>query len=172
MAPHSYQWLGIILCLGKRPTEAIQLLRRALQMEPNWIANHFLGESHRLAGDYEEAIAYGRTAVELSGRHPRALGQYGVALVSGGEREVATNVYDELVARSRSEHGAPVYVAGLCAALGKMDEAFQFLERAYETRDSWCIHLRAAPLVDPLRADPRFQALLRRMNFPETASES
>ncbi len=169
MDPHSYQWLGIILCPGKRPSEAIPLLRRALQMEPNWVANHFLGESHRLAGDYEEAIEYGRTAVELSGRHPWALGEYGVALVSDGERESATNVYDELVARSRS-HGAPVHVAGLCAALGKMDEAFQFLERAYETRDSWCIHLRAAPLVDRLRADPRFDAHLRRMSFPDTDS--
>ena len=78
-------------------------------------------------------------------------------------------MYDELVARSRS-HGAPVHVAGLCAALGKMDEAFQFLERAYETRDSWCIHLRAAPLVDRLRADPRFDAHLRRMSFPDTDS--
>ena len=170
MDPHAYQWLGIILCLGKRPSEAIQPLRAALQMEPNWVATHYLGESYRLVGDHEEAIAHGRTAVELSGRHAWALAEYGLALVLCGERESATNVYDELVVRSRSEHGAPVHVAGPCAALGKTDEAFQFLERAYETRSSWCIHLRSAPLVDPLRADPRFQALLHRMNFPETAT--
>ncbi len=104
--------------------------------------------------DDQQATEQNRIAIERSGRHPWALSEYGVALVQVGERESATDVYDELVVRSRSGYGAPGRVAGLCAALGKTDEAFRFLERGYETRDAWCIHLRADPNFDLLRPDP------------------
>ena len=50
MDPHSHQWLGIILCLGNRPSDAIEPLHRALEIEGNWIANHYLGLSYRLTG--------------------------------------------------------------------------------------------------------------------------
>ena len=122
-------------------TEAIPLLHEALKGERNWIANHYLGLSYRLTGDYQLAIDQGEAAIEFSGRQPWALAEYGVTLTQGGQQEAATAVYDELVARSRTGQGAPVHMAGLCVALGRVDEDFQFLERAYAAHESWCIHL-------------------------------
>jgi hypothetical protein len=53
------------------------------------------------------------------------------------------------------------------AGLGDKDQAFYWLEKAFEERDSaWFPMIKVSPLSDPLRSDPRFQALLRRMNFP------
>ena len=51
-------------------------------------------------------------------------------------------------------------------ALGKLDRAFELLDRAYDTRDVWCIFLSTMPDFDAVRSDPSFQALLRRMSFP------
>ena len=53
------------------------------------------------------------------------------------------------------------------AALGEYDEAMEELERSFEDRDGNLISLAVAPRYDPLRGDPRFQGLIRRMNFPE-----
>ena len=94
----------------------------------------------------------------LSGRHPWTVAELGLSLVASGDTAGAHTMCDELIHRSRDEHGAPVYVAALLGALGDTDEAFAFLERGYRTRDSWCIHLNRAPHFDPLRADPRFHA--------------
>ncbi len=58
------------------------------------------------------------------------------------------------------------FVADIYIGLGEIDEAFQWLEKAREEQSVW-LYLRIDPRYDPLRSDPRFQDLLRRMNFPE-----
>ena len=58
-------------------------------------------------------------------------------------------------------------IARICTGLGETDEAFQWLEKAYEQRDSDMVWLKTWPGFDSLRSDPHFQDLLRRMNFPE-----
>ncbi len=54
------------------------------------------------------------------------------------------------------------------ALLGEADQAFAWLERAYEERDHDLVFLQTDPTLDPLRSDPRFQDLLRRIGFPES----
>ena len=51
--------------------------------------------------------------------------------------------------------------------LGDNDAALGWLEKAYQDRNSWMVYTNVSPQLDPLRSDPRFQDLLRRMNFPE-----
>ena len=58
-------------------------------------------------------------------------------------------------------------MAFLQAELGNLDEAFRWLDEAYGLRDSYLLWIKTSPDYDPLRSDPRFQDLLRRMNFPE-----
>ena len=79
----------------------------------------------------------------------------------------AVALCDELTVRSRSEKGAPFLHGALCLALGKVDRAFELLDRAYETRDTWCLHMRTPPYFDTVSSDPRFQEILSRMNFPK-----
>jgi len=54
-----------------------------------------------------------------------------------------------------------------CVGLGEIDEAFVWLERGFQQRNGWLIHMRDNPRYDPLRTDPRYLDLVRRMNFPE-----
>jgi hypothetical protein len=61
------------------------------------------------------------------------------------------------------------YAVGIgYARLGEVDEAFAWLERAYEAHEAVLYNLKVQPLADPLRADPRFNDLLRRIGFPES----
>ncbi len=59
-------------------------------------------------------------------------------------------------------------MAGTYAQTSKTDEVFAWLERGYAQRDPQMIFLKAYPAFDPLRSDPRFQDLLRRIGFPDS----
>ena len=160
-------WNCNVLRLGGRPDDAVPQLHQALDLEPdNWIARAFLGMALRLIARPQDALEAGRRAVRDSSRHPWTLAELGITYATTGDTEQAVALHDELTARSRSEHGAPVLHAALCVALGKLDEAFELLERAYDTRDVWCLSLNTGPYFDAVRSDPRFQVLLGRMNFP------
>jgi hypothetical protein len=65
------------------------------------------------------------------------------------------------------EYVRPSRLARNYAGLGRMDEAFEWLERAYDERDGSLAFIKTDPAYDGLRSDPRFQDLLRRINFPE-----
>ena len=67
----------------------------------------------------------------------------------------------------RDRYGLAYGFAVIQNGLGEIDEAFEWLERAYQDRNAWMVFLQVVPWLDPLRSDPRFQDLLRRMNFPE-----
>jgi hypothetical protein len=69
--------------------------------------------------------------------------------------------------RAEQEYVPPTCPAVICAALGEIQQAVDLLEQAYEKRDVIMVLLKVRHQFDPLRADPRFQDLLRRMNFPD-----
>ncbi len=83
---------------------------------------------------------------------------------SGDIRE-ATAIAEELVARSSVEHGGTAHLACVCGELGKTDQAFEFLERAYEARDVWMMFLRFWHYFDSLRGDPRFDEMITRVEI-------
>lgn len=67
---------------------------------------------------------------------------------------------------SEQQYVTPYIVARIYAALGEHDEAFHWLETACQERAAWMMFLKTDPHLDSLRPDPRFQELMRRMNFP------
>ncbi len=161
-------WLGQVLaCLGRFP-DGIDRLRIALELDPtSWHANHQVGLAYQLNSNYPEAMEALQTAMALAGRHPWSLMELALAHSASGSEAQAEAIYDELVARSRGEYVSPAAISFVSAALGRTNEAFEWLERAYEERDSLLDWVKLVPHFDPLRDDPRFQDLLRRMNFPE-----
>jgi hypothetical protein len=72
------------------------------------------------------------------------------------------------IAVRRSEHRyvAPTSIAGFYAAAGERELALDWLEKGYQDRDIQMVRIKGSPRWDTLRSDPRFQALLRKMNFP------
>ena len=84
-----------------------------------------------------------------------------------GRPEEAHGVLNFLLERSTEQFIWPEIIAFVYAGLGEKDRAFEWLEKGFEGRGFWLTTLQVNPLFDPLRSDPRFQDLLRRMNFPE-----
>jgi len=84
-----------------------------------------------------------------------------------GRRDDARRVADNLTRISTQEYVDPFGVAILYTGLGDKDQAFTWLEKAYQDRSAMMVQLKVEAIFDPLRSDPRFQNLLRRMNFPE-----
>jgi tetratricopeptide (TPR) repeat protein len=171
LEPHSVSVvtrLGQFLCHVGRYEEAIPQLRKAIELDPShWYAHHMLAEAYRLNCMYPEAIAALETALALAGPHPWNLFSLAGTYAASGRTGEAEAIYDELLARSRREHVPPIVFVWLNAVLGRKDEAFEWLDRAYEERDPLLALIKHLLLCDPLRDDPRFEDLLRRMNLLE-----
>jgi serine/threonine-protein kinase len=160
--------LGQILCRVGRHEEAVTRLRRAVELDPsNWWAHWSLAEAYMMSSMYTESIAAMQTAIALAGPHPWNLSNLAVIYAASGKTAEAEAIYDELLARSRREYVQPFVFAWVSAGLGRKDEAFEWLGRAYDERDPLLAVLKHLPFFDCLREDPRFDALLKRMGLEE-----
>jgi len=115
-----------------------------------------------------EAIAGFKKAISLKGGSERSLPIAGlghVYAVSGNKSEART-VLDQLKQLSGQEYVQPTHIAQIYAGLDERDQAFAWLEKGYEERSFQMQFIKIEPRWDSLRADPRFQDLMRRMGFP------
>jgi serine/threonine-protein kinase len=162
----AHTWLGQVQSwLGQFPS-AIDRLQTALELNPtSWHANHMLGMAYRLNSNCSEAIDAFQTAISLAGRHPWSIMELGLTYLASGSRSQAEAVYDELSSRWNQEYVPPTTLSFLSAALGRFDEAFEWLERAYDERDMLMTWVKLLPHFDPLRDDPRFTVVLKTMGL-------
>ncbi len=156
-------WLGWQHWWTGQYEEAIAEARKSLEVNPNFPWGlHVLGGVYAEKAMYEEAIAAHQKAAASSPALRWALGYtYAVA----GRRDEARKVAAEL-----KKQVTPMNAWGLAeiyTALGEKDEAFRWLEVAYERRFSWMPWLGKERAFEPLRSEPRFQDLLRRMKLPK-----
>ena len=117
----------------------------------------------------EELIEALRQATILAPDDPSSLALFGWGLGLAGRRHEVLTILGKLERRRTQEYFSGFLMALVSVGLGERDQAISWLEKAAEERDWMLTFLNRCPEVDPLRADPRFHALLRRMNFPETA---
>ncbi len=163
LTPFHTAWLGGLYWYGGRYEEAIEETRKALELSPkSWSGLYVQGHTYADAGMYDEAIAVFQKAAAL---YPEEL-KYalGRAYALAGRRDEAMKILAEL----EEKEAAPFSAWGLAAlytALGKKDEAFRWLN--YEHHHAWFPWVRVDPQFFPLRDDPRFKDLLRRMNLPQ-----
>jgi serine/threonine-protein kinase len=159
-------WLGQVLAwLGRFP-EALDRLNTALELNPtSWNANHIIGMAYRLNSNHMEAIEALEKAMALAGRHPWSLMELALTYAASGSTAQAEAIHEELVSRSYGEYVPPTVLSFVCATLGRADEAFEWLERAYEERDMLMTWVNLLPHFDPLRDDPRFPLVLQKMEL-------
>ena len=147
--------------------QAIDQLMKALDLDPGFIVTRmFLGEAYEQVGMFADAIAQFQKAVDLSDRRPINLAGLGHAYAVSGNRKEARDVLEELKQRSRNEFVSARAVAEVYLALGDHDEAFAWLHAAFEQRNGWLVHMKVNQRYDVVRADPRYDALVRRLNLP------
>jgi len=147
--------------------EAIRRLRDTVSLFPEFAtAYERLGDSYVANGMDEQAIVAYQKARSLCGASAAEVVALRQAYAKSGIRGYYLWEIRRLREESKRRYVSPAAFACLFAALGEKDQAFSYLEKAYEDRDSILPGLQVDPLFDFLRSDSRFQNLLRRMNFP------
>ncbi len=155
------------LMYARRFDDAVEHLRETLRTAPNdQMALSALKSAYHVKGMYKEALEIWRTWFATKGDREaeEALSRgYAEASYSGALSSVA----EMMIERSRTTFVTPWQIATLYTRAGKNNEALVWLEKAYEAHDSNMPSISVDPIFDSMRADPRFQDLLRRMNLPE-----
>jgi serine/threonine-protein kinase len=153
---------------ARRYPEAIDQFQKTLEMDQSFSLAHLrLGLTYEQEKMFEEAIKEFQEAVNLSGANPEYIAALGHANAVAGRRGEAFKIVDELTKLSEQRNVQAYDIAVIYSGLGDSEQAFSWLEKAYQERSSNLGYLKIDPRFDPLRADPRFKSLLRRMNFPE-----
>jgi len=156
--------IGQLFYLGRDYENAAVEYSKALEMDRTDPSLHFyLAWPLEQLGRYEEAIAHHRKAVELSGGSPLYLAGLAYAYGMAGLRAEAMEIRERLL---QDPAAAPYDIALAHLGLGDHLQAVDWLEKAYEARDSHVIYINRGPRFDPLRNDPRFIRLLQRIDFP------
>ena len=159
---------GRLLAAGRYDL-ALEQVQKTLQLDPHFApARQTQGWAYLHNGKREEAIQEFQRALQLSGTEDTDLMlDLGFAYAIAGKRRETGRILDKL--KSLRERGVVPSgsIAILYGALGDSNEAFAWLEKAYEERDPQLTYLKAGRRFEPLRQDPRFRELVRRVGLPE-----
>lgn len=147
---------------GRTPASGIPRVRRALVMNPEAPDNHLmLAVLLIAAGRLDEARASLDTALDLAPEDSYGLLLQARINLLTGRREEAHGMWDRFHALARERYVSPTDFTRLALSLERYEDAWEWLARARAERRGWLVYLRVEPLLDPLRGDPRFEALRR-----------
>ena len=191
IAHRNYSWL---LSFTGRHQKALKEIYRALELDPHSLSyKAWVPRAYLYAGDFDLALEEHLKVLEdfpnndylkcwtaanyqLCGRTEEALNMCSqintkdwiVAYIYGaaGESAKVKEILDEHLERAQTEFVKPTDFTVIYAALGDYSTALDYLEEAYEDREGWLVLLKVEPLYDNLRPEPRFQAILEKMHFP------
>jgi TolB-like protein/DNA-binding winged helix-turn-helix (wHTH) protein/Flp pilus assembly protein TadD len=157
--------LAELLVLAHSYDESIEQSRKTIEMDPNFAFAHIqLAQAYLAKYRNEEAVAELEKAVQLSAGSPTSQANLARAYVAVGKRSEAQKLLSDLKKRSSPSSSYAAEISVIYAALGDTDQAMNWLEKGYEERFNPGVLLR--PGFDPLRSDPRFQDLVRRIGLP------
>ncbi len=191
--PTGYQWYGGYMGDMGRFDEAVAELKKALDLDPlSLIINLNLGDYLFCARRLDEAIDQFKKTIEINPQFGPAYAVLGRAYLmkrmfkeaikefqknndpllvyayeASGNRAEALRIYEEWIKRSSQQRIEPVVMAFVYFGAGKTDLIFEALERGYQERHPRLLDFIKDPTIDGIRQDPRFKALLKKMNMPE-----
>jgi TolB-like protein/tetratricopeptide (TPR) repeat protein len=158
--------IGWFLFQARRYTDSIRELRSALAVHPDDAIAHLSLAFPLIAnGQAEEAIPDLEKTSSLMHRSPGALELLATAHARAGHRAEAVRLIDELKKNRETGYVQATSFINPNLALGNYDEAFVWFERAYQGQEGILQWLRVHPFFDPVRDDPRFKDLLRRVGL-------
>jgi len=158
--------LGYVYVYARRYDQGQYHLSRAVAMNPAAEESYrVLGLTLALHGQFDEAERVLREATGLSGAGTYTRVTLAYALAMGGRRDYAEALLKELEEKLKHDYVSPVELATLNIGLSNPDKALDWAERALEERRGWMAYLKVHPIVDPLRGNPRFVALMEKMRL-------
>jgi TolB-like protein/tetratricopeptide (TPR) repeat protein len=147
--------------------EAIAQARRTIEQYPSyWLAYIWLGTAYREKKMYKDALEQFSQARKLSGNHPVMIALYGHALALSGDTVGARKALADLQRMAYSRYVSSLYFAAIYIGLGEKSRALDWLDKAYKERNDRLVYLNVDPVADPLRSEPRFQNLMKRLHLP------
>jgi TolB-like protein/tetratricopeptide (TPR) repeat protein len=146
---------------------AIAQAQRVIDQYPTyWLAYIWLGSAYREKKMYKDALEEFSQASKLSGNHPAITALYGHALAVSGDTRGARRAIADLEFLRQSRYVSALYSAGIYMGLGETSTALDWLDRAYRERNDRLVYLNVDPMADPLRSEPRFRDLMKRLHLP------
>ena len=153
--------------LARDYDRSIEQSRKVLEFDPSFFLAHYtVGWAAIQKRDFATAFTELQKARSLEDK-PWIIGTLGYAYAVAGDSKRAQAVLKELDQLSQHRRVTPYWFAMIYMALGEKNPAFQWLDRCYEERSPWLGWLKTDPALDPLRSDPRFADLLRRIGLPQ-----
>ena len=159
---------GWRLYLARQYGKAAQQMRDTLEMDPgNGLVHLILGQAYEYMGDSGPALTELRKAASLSPETPLMTAGLAAAYARSGNRAEALKSLASLSTQAQHEYVSPYYIAVIYAALGESNQALDWLDKAYADRSNGMVFLRMDPDLDPLRGNPRFEAIQKKLQFPD-----
>jgi TolB-like protein/DNA-binding winged helix-turn-helix (wHTH) protein/Tfp pilus assembly protein PilF len=157
---------GFLLENARRYGEAIEQLRAVTAMDPNHYQAYWsLGHTYAANGQFAEAVAAAEKAVQLSDRAPGALGILGLAYGLAGRKAEALRIANELLELNKTRYVTPAALVNVYLGLDDKEQAFVWLEKAFQERSNYVAYLKVFPIVDPIRSDRRFADLVGKVGL-------
>jgi tetratricopeptide (TPR) repeat protein len=156
--------IGRVYYSMRRYDEAIEYCQKSLKREDNVLGHFFLGFIYVAQQKYDEAIAEFKIGTTFS-KNGGALAGLAYGYAMAGQKDEALKILDELKTSTSGGLIVPYRVAAIYLALGDKEQAIAWLNKDYEAKGNWLTQLKVDPVMDPLRSDPRFQTLMRKMKL-------
>jgi len=165
VSPYLAQGMADSLYVLHRYQDAIDQSQKVLALEPNFaMTRESLGMAFIASGKYAEGLSELQLARQLMGSNPWADGQLAYAYAVSGQLEPARQLLNELLQQYQYSAFPAMAIAEAYIGLKDKDRAYEWLQKAVDNHEVQ-LKLRADPIYDPLRSDPRFEELLRRMKL-------
>jgi TolB-like protein/cytochrome c-type biogenesis protein CcmH/NrfG len=146
---------------------AINQASHTIEQYPTyWLTYIWLGSAYREKKMYAEALQQFSEARKLSSDHPAIMALYGHTLALAGDHAGARRTLAELHLLAKSRYVSSLYFAAVHTGLGERSTALDWLEKAYKERNDRLLYLNVDPMADPLRSEPRFRDLMKRLHLP------
>ena len=159
--------LAVQLALSRQYDAAIEECRRTLDLDPNFgLAYDVMAANFAGKGMFREALSSIQKATALSPGNVISRATLGYVLANLEQRQEALQILEQLAASSKQRYTPAQAFAIVYTGLGDKDQAFAWLDKAYEERSNRLAYLKVEPTWDPIRSDPRFDELLRRIGLP------